>query len=189
VSEPVITVEPLTPGRWPDLETVFGPIGGVDGCWCMWFRQTANQYREGRGATNKAAFREIVERGDVPGLLAYVDGEPAAWCAIQPRDAYPRLDRSRITKSPDGAETWAAVCFVTRKEFRGQGLTARLLDAAVEHARANDAALIEGFPVEANKRVDAGTGFHGFASTFAGCGFKEVERRSTTLPYMRRRID
>jgi GNAT superfamily N-acetyltransferase len=188
VKGPAIAVHPLTPERWPDFETVMGTNGGVDGCWCMWFRQTSAEYSAGRGKPNLEAMRTIAKEGPPPGLIAYVDGEPAAWCALSPRGDLKRLQRSRITKSLDGADAWAVVCFVTRPEFRGQGLTARLLDAAVEYAKANGAALVEGFPVDAESRVSAGTGYHGFASTFAAAGFDEVARRNPTRPYMRRTI-
>lgn len=183
-----IDIQPLTPDRWSDLEQVFGPKGATDGCWCMWFRQTTEEYRSGRGEPNRSAFRAIVEGGAVPGLVAYVDGEPAAWCAVQPRGELKRLERSRITKSPDGAEAWAVVCFVTRREFRGRGLNGRLLAAAVEWAHGQGATLLEGFPVDPDGRVDPATGYHGFASTFAEAGFEEVVRRSRGRPYMRRRI-
>jgi len=189
VTSPAITVEPLTPARWPDFEAVMGENGGTDGCWCMWFRQTSAEYSAGRGRPNRGSMRAIVEAGGRPGLLAYVDGVPAAWCALSPRSDLKRLERSRLTKSVDGAEAWAAVCFVTRPDFRGQGLTAALLDAATEYAREHGATLIEGFPVEARGRVSAGTGFHGFASTFLAAGFTEVARRSATRPYMRRAIE
>lgn len=154
----------------------------------MWFRQTAKQYGEGSGAKNREAFEAIVKRGDVPGLLAYVDGAPAAWCAVQPREELPRLDHSRITRSPDGAPAWAVVCFVTRNGYRGQGLTQKLLDAAVSYASEHRATLVEGFPVDAPGRTNAGTGFHGFASTFRACGFEEVAHPTATRAYMRRAI-
>lgn len=187
---PSVTVEPVTPERWPDLEEVFGRSGAVDGCWCMWFRQTSEQYRAGRGEANRSVLREIVERGEVPGLLAYIDGAPAAWCAVQPREAYPRLARSRVTKPLDDVPAWAVVCFFTKREFRGLGLQPLLLEAAVEHARRSGATLVEGYPFDpGGRRTDPGSGFHGFASTFAACGFDEVARRSKARPIMRRSLE
>jgi GNAT superfamily N-acetyltransferase len=183
-----IAVRPLTPERWEDLETVFGASGGTDGCWCMWFRQTSDEYRAGRGEANRSAFEAIVRAGTVPGLLAYVDGQPAAWCAVQPREHLKRLSRSRVTKSPDGAGAWAIVCFVTRPEFRGRGLNRALVDAAVAFAAEHSATLVEAFPVDAAGRVAAASGYHGFASTFREAGFEEVARRTANRPYMRRRI-
>ena len=39
-------------------------------------------------------------------------------------------------------------CFVVRREHRREGLNARLLDAAVEHARKHGARLIEAYPID-----------------------------------------
>lgn len=184
---PNVTVEPLTPERWADLEEVLGRSGAVDGCWCMWFRQTSDEYRSGRGDANRQALRAIVERGDLPGIIAYIDGTPAAWCAVQPREAYPRIARSRVTRPVDESPAWAVVCFFTKRDFRGLGLQPLLLEAAVEHARRNGATLIEGYAFDpGTQRTDPGNGFHGFASTFAACGFEEVARRSKARPIMRR---
>ena len=183
-----VTIHPLTPDRWPDLEAVFRDGGDANSCWCMWFRQTSDEYRAGSGEANRKAFEAIVSRGDVPGLLAYVDGEPAAWCAVQPREELKRLARSRITRSPDGAPAWAVVCFVTRKGYRGQGLTQRLLEAAVDYATEQGATLVEGFPVDSSGKVSAGSGFHGFAKMFRACGFEEFAHPSPTRAYMRRTV-
>jgi hypothetical protein len=51
------------------------------------------------------------------GLVAYLDGEPAGWCAVEPRTAYVRLGRvpwagRAEDKTDDGI--WAVTCFVTR---------------------------------------------------------------------------
>ena len=49
--------------------------GAVGGCWCMYWR-IGRTYREKPREENKTAFREIVERGPPPGLLAF-DGDLA----------------------------------------------------------------------------------------------------------------
>ncbi len=186
-NDPTVEVHPLTSERWPDLEAVFGPNGATSGCWCIWFRQTNAGYERDRGEPNRQALRAIVESGAVPGLLAYVDGVPAAWVAVEPRDRYPRLARSRVTKPVDEQEAWAIPCFLTHRGFRGLGLQARLLEAAAAWAAGHGARLLEGYPVEPPRdRVDDAAGFHGFASTFAACGFEEVARRTPTRPIMRR---
>ena len=187
MSQPAgIEVHPLTPDRWPDLEAVFGQRGASGGCWCMWWRQTSEEYRAGRGEPNRQAFRGIVESGRVPGLLAYVDGEPAGWCAVAPREEYPRVQRSRTVHPVDDQPAWAVVCFFTRRKYRSRGLGKVLLKAAVDHAVANGARIVEGFPVDpAGERVGAGDGFYGFVSTFRAAGFEEVARRKEGRPIMR----
>ena len=56
-----ITVHPLTPDRWLDLEAVFGPSGASSGCWCMWWR-IGREYRERTGDQKKSSFKRIVRK-------------------------------------------------------------------------------------------------------------------------------
>ena len=36
------------------------------------------------------------DAADTSGLVAYVDGEPAGWVAVEPRTEYPKLRTSRV---------------------------------------------------------------------------------------------
>ena len=87
---------PVTKGRWEDFEKFFGKHGACGGCWCMWWRLTRKEYDQQKGAGNKRAMKNIIQSGDVPGILAYIDNEPVAWCSVAPRDKFPSLDRSRV---------------------------------------------------------------------------------------------
>jgi len=106
-----VAIHPLTPARWNDLVRLFGPRGAVEGCWCMWPRLVASEYRRRRGAPNRRAFHRLVESGHPPGVLAYVDGEPAGWCAIAPRHRLARLERSRVMAAVDDKPVWSVTCF------------------------------------------------------------------------------
>jgi hypothetical protein len=75
-----LTTRPLTPDLWPALEDLFGENGAVGGCWCMYWR-IGSAIRKNSGAENKAVFREIVERGPAPGLLAFDGNIAAGWCS------------------------------------------------------------------------------------------------------------
>lgn len=183
---PTVTIEPLTPERWPDLETLFGPRGACAGCWEMWWRVPRSQFGRQQGEGNKAAFREIVLAGEIPGLLVYVDGVPAGWCAVQPREAFPGLARSRILKPVDDTPVWAVTCFFIARAHRRKGLTVRLLEAAIAHARARGARVVEGYPVAASSEgMPDAFAWHGTVAAFARAGFVEVARRSPTRPIMR----
>jgi GNAT superfamily N-acetyltransferase len=64
-----------------------------------------------------------------------------------------------------------------RKEFRGQGLAARLLDAAVDHARTHGARVVEGYPVDTSAgKTSSNDLYHGALSSFVDAGFVEVAR-------------
>src|SRR3989304_3883173 len=100
-SLPDVEFHPLTPNRWSDLETLFGPRGAIGGCWCMWWRLKRSDWERLRGSGNKRALKKIVASGAEPGLLAYADGQPIGWCAIAPHEEYPVLDRSPTLEPVD----------------------------------------------------------------------------------------
>jgi GNAT superfamily N-acetyltransferase len=180
------TIHPLTPSRWADLVTLFGEKGACGGCWCMWWRLKRSEFNQNKGDGNRQAFQGIVEAGEVPGLLAYAGDQPAGWCALAPREAYPALERSRILKRVDDQPVWSVTCFFVARSYRRRGLTVLLLQAAVEYARSRGAAILEGYP------EDPGEGnqpppfvFTGLASAFIKAGFVEAARRSAKRPIMR----
>jgi len=181
---------PVTPSRWPALEELFGPRGACAGCWCMYWRLARAQFDKQKGAGNKRALKRIVEKGPPPGLLAYAGGRPVAWCALAPRSAYPVLERSRVLKPVDDEPVWSVVCFFVAKDFRGRGVTAKLLDAAAAYARKCGAKILEGYPVEPKRGARWADPFvyTGHASAFRRAGFREVARRSPTRPLVRRTL-
>lgn len=177
---------PLTPELWSDLEQLFGARGACGGCWCMWWRLSAGEFEAGKGEANRKAFREIVRSGSAPGVLAFVDGRPAGWCAVAPRSELPRLERSRILKPVDPTPVWSITCFFVARAFRRRGLSVELLRAAVRFAGDRGASIVEGYPVEPREGDMPDTfAWHGTASAFRQAGFREVARRSATRPIMR----
>ncbi len=179
-----------TPERWADVESLFGPRGACAGCWCQWPRLRGAEFSRGKGESNRRALKRQVSGGSEPGIIAYVDGAPAAWCAIAPRESYPRIANSRLfADHAADARTWSVVCFFVAREHRGRGLTVQLLDAAAAHAKRNGARWLEGYPVDSGtKRAADAFVWTGLASAFAAAGFTEVARPSPTRPLMRRTL-
>ena len=132
-------IETLTPERWDHLVTVLGR-SGMSGCWCMYWalpnqRLWGESAKGGAKARNKAAFRDLVDAGPPPGLLAYEADEPIGWCRVMPRDRLPSLANSRYFKTDLDIEgVWSLPCFVVRPKHRGRGLTAVLTKAAIAFA-------------------------------------------------------
>lgn len=177
---------PVTPDRWEDFETLFGPRGACGGCWCMWWRLRRSTYDAQKGEGNRLVMKAIIESGEIPGLLAYDSGEPVGWCSVAPRETFPVLGRSRILKPVDDRPVWSVVCFFIGKEHRRQGLSVGLLQAAVDYAQENGAEIIEGYPVEPKDGSSPDVfAFTGVARAFRLAGFVEVLRRSPTRPIMR----
>jgi GNAT superfamily N-acetyltransferase len=177
---------PVTPERWKDFKTLFGERGACGGCWCMWWRLKRSEFEKQKGEGNKKAMKKIIHSGEVPGLLAYADGQPIAWCSVAPREAFSALERSRILKRVDDEPVWSIVCFFVAKPFRRKGMTVKLLQSAVTYSKKQGARIVEGYPVEPKKGKTADVfAYTGLASAFRKAGFKEVARRSETRPIMR----
>jgi GNAT superfamily N-acetyltransferase len=180
---------PLTPATWADLEGLFGLPGGsmVRGCWCMYYRKTGQvSVSAAAGVTNKEQLCSLVDAGVVPGLVGYVDGQPAGWVSLGPREEYLKLRRSSVMKPVDDAEVWSIVCFYVAKPWRGQGVQHRLLAAALDHARECGVRLLEAYPVDKPERSHDDFMFFGSRSLYEKAGFREVVRRSPTRVVMRR---
>jgi len=180
---------PLTPGSWPDLEQLFGLPGGsiVRGCWCMHYRKTG-QGSGSAGAGSKLALCDLVNRGVVPGLIGYLDGSPAGWISLGPREEYLRLLRSPIMKPVDDIKVWSVVCSFVARPYRGQGLQHQMLAAAIGFARDNGARVLEAYPVDKAGRSHDDFMFFGSRSLYERAGFREVVRRSPTRVVMRRAL-
>ena len=184
-----ISIYPLTPDRWPDFEKLFGLRGACGGCWCMFWKLRGKAFDEHKGDSARQMQRSQVEGGTIPGLLAYQQGEPIGWIAVEPRSAYPKLAHSRILKPVDDAEAWSAPCFFVARQARRQGVTLALLHGAIEYVRQRGGTVLEGYPVDQQEELPAAFGYTGFASVFQAAGFREVARRSEKRPIFRFRIE
>jgi GNAT superfamily N-acetyltransferase len=182
---PSTTVHDCTPDRWDDVVAVFEGPGDPGRCWCQWFYRGAQADRV-HADVNRAALHEQVAGERPPGVLGYVDSAPLGWCAVAPRSTYTRLARSQVLESTpaeafDDPAIWSVTCFVVRREARREGLSAALLDGAVDLARRGGAAVVEGYPVDvearnavARNRPSAASLYHGTLGTFLRAGFEVV---------------
>ncbi len=185
VREARIEFFPLTPDRWDDLTKLFGSKGACGGCWCMHWRLSSGTFDAEKGEGNRRAFQRLVRKGPPPGLLAYVDGNPVGWCAVAPREEFPRLNRSRILAPVDNAAVWSIPCFFIEPAHRRSGLSVLLLRAACEFASSHGAAILEGYPVDPKSSYPDTFAFVGLSSAFRKAGFREVAKRSESRPIMR----
>lgn len=178
--------KPVTMKEWDDLQQLFGKNGASNGCWCMWWRIKRSEFEKQQGEGNRRALKKIIETGEVPGILAYIENRPVGWCSIAPREHFPVLDRSRTLKRVDSEPVWSIVCFFIEKPFRGRGLTLRLIKGAVEYAKSRGAKIVEAYPLNAEKTKDPTVeGYTGFVTTFQKAGFREIIRRSERRSLMR----
>jgi GNAT superfamily N-acetyltransferase len=177
---------PVTKENWRDFEILFGDKGACAGCWCMYWRVKSSLWEKQKGKPNKRAMKKIIYSGNIPGIIAYHRSEPVGWCSVAPREEFSRLDNSRILKPVDEKPVWSVVCFFIHKNFRKQGLSTALLNAAKKYVKSNGGKILEGYPVEPklDKMPDA-FAWTGISDAFETAGFKEIARRSETRPIMR----
>ena len=110
----------------------------------------------------------------------------AASPRLEIRPATP--ERSRLLAPVDDSPVWSIVCFFVRRDWRGRGLTVRLLREAARLAAQGGARILEGYPTDSRKRSADAFVWTGVAKTFERAGFHEVARRSASRPIMRRAL-
>jgi GNAT superfamily N-acetyltransferase len=194
-----ITIVPANEASWEDLQAVLGTRGDPHRCQCQRYKMQPGE-SWARVGPEELAFRlrTQAECGNpksqtTSGLVAYLDGEPVGWCAVEPRTAYPRLLlKTRVpwtNRAEDKADesVWAVTCFVTRAGFRRRGISRALARAAVDFARERGARALEGYPMITvpGQEVTWGELHVGSSSVFAAAGFAEVSHPTLRRVVMR----
>jgi GNAT superfamily N-acetyltransferase len=197
MTDGTISAVPANQASWDDLQTVLGTRGDASMCQCQWFKIAPAQWRAIPAGERAERLREQTGCGHpgaaaTSGLVAYLDGEPVGWCAVEPRSVYVHLLGSRIVWSgrhedPADESVWAVTCFVTRTGFRRRGVSRVLAAAAVDFARQRGARAIEGYPMitRPGQQVTWGELNVGSRSIFADAGFTEVTRPTRRRVVMR----
>ena len=177
-----IVITPAIAERFEDAEHALSGGGDGHSCQCQWWMMTNADWQKTSQPQRTEMLHAEMAQKLAPALIAYVDGQAAGWVRVGPRTAQIRLARTRefnehLQHPFDDPSVWAVSCFVVRKEFRGQGLTTRLLTAAVDYARAHGARTIEGYPIDTSAQKKAPNElFRGLLTVFTSAGFEEVAR-------------
>lgn len=195
-SAPAISVLAANEASCEDLQTIFGRRGAGAGCQCQRYKLRPRE-SFGNFPVEERAHRlrsqtdcGHPESDTTSGLIAYLEGEPAGWCAVEPRSAYEGLLRVyRVPwegRSEDKSDdrVWAVTCFFTRAGFRKRGVGRALAQAAVNFAQERGAGAIEGYPIT-TKDVILQELHVGTERMFAEAGFREVSRPTARRLVMR----
>jgi GNAT superfamily N-acetyltransferase len=196
-ADTAITVVPANEASWDDLRAIFGSRGEPARCQCQWFKTRASEFRAIPVDARAEALREQTGCDDpaapsTSGLVAYLDGEPAGWCAVEPRVGYERLAHARLPwagRQEDKADAgvWAVTCFVTRVGYRRRGVSRALAAACVDFARERGARAIEAYPLITREGQEFSWGelYVGSRRVFADAGFAEVSHPTPRRVVMR----
>ena len=97
-----ITIVPANEASWEDLRAIFGNRGYAAYCHCQknkmrsWAEWSTLQVAGRMGRLRADTRCGYPSARATSGLVAYLDGEPVGWCALEPRTAYPRLLRTSV---------------------------------------------------------------------------------------------
>jgi GNAT superfamily N-acetyltransferase len=163
-----VTIVPASEASCGDLQAVLGTRGYAASCQCQRFKIRGRDWdlewtKPGPAPTSfpveERAHRLRTqtqcghpESDTTSGLVAYLEGEPVGWCAIEPRTAYIRLRGKPLVwagRAEDKSDesVWAVTCFITRAGYRRLGVSRALARAAVDFARQRGARALEGYPM------------------------------------------
>ena len=139
---------------------------------------------------NQRRFSNMAVASTSPmGVLASVADHPIGWCACGPRSRYtaatdPGNELMRRRSPLEDGSVWLLPCLLVDKAHRGRGVTGSLVGAAVELARREGAAALEGWPLAASQGR-SGDDFVGREQTFARAGFHCIDRPAPGRVIMR----
>ena len=191
-----LTIAAANEASWADLQAVFGTADYPGRCYCQRYK-TEGWHWALSDVVRRDRLREQTNCGDpdagtTTGLVAYLDGEPVGWAAVDRRADYPRLQRSPTIwrgRQEDKADdsVWAVTCLVVRKGYRKRGITYALAAATVGYARSRGARALEAYPmiVPPGKEITWGDLHVGARQVFADAGFTEVSHPSVRRVVMR----
>jgi GNAT superfamily N-acetyltransferase len=107
------------------------------------------------------------------------------WVRIGPREAFERLERSRMLRRPDDKPVWSVVCFYVDPRAKRAGVARTLLAAAERHAAVHGAQIVEGYPVgPKHVNIDAYTGY---LPMFMEAGYRKI-RTAGRRTLVRKRV-
>lgn len=149
----------------------------------MWWRvpRGGKLWAEMKGMKNRAAFRKLLENGDVHAVLAFCGEKPVGWCSFGPRRAYPRLERVKAFRRKWSQDTWSILCFYIPTAWRGRGVAERLLKEATTTAFQLGAREVEGYPVmppEPPASIPGTFAWTGVPAMFDSAGYHETPGQS-----------
>jgi GNAT superfamily N-acetyltransferase len=192
-----LTIVPANEASWDDLVAIFGTADYSGRCHCQRLKVAGWIWRDSTQEQRTTLLRAQTACGDpdaasTSGLVAYLDGEPVGWVAVEPRTAYPKLRTSRVPwagrrEDKEDDDVWAVTCFVVRKGYRGRGLTYPLAQATIDFARDRGARALEAYPMitQPGKEITWGELNVGARQVFEDAGFEEVSHPTPRRVVMR----
>jgi len=143
----------ITTETWPDFERMFAKHRGCQGgCWCAFHICSSGEFNRLDREGHKMRHKDAVEQGLTSGVICYLNESPVGWCQFGPAFSFEHNNRSRAYQAlaPELAviPDWRITCVFVDKDYRGLGLSRKVLAEAVAAIKRLGGGMTEAFPME-----------------------------------------
>lgn len=154
MSHAEVEIHRLDPSREADFLRFFDTEAFCDNpdwasCYCQCYYEDHSRviWKERTAIQNRQRACERIAEREMRGCLAYAGQEVVGWCNAAPWYLMHALDEEPVEEA---SKIGVIVCFLVALQWRGQGVAARLLEAACQSLKEEGVKYIE-----ANPRPDA----------------------------------
>lgn len=177
-----MVIEVRAAKHFADVKTMVGPKRpDANVCWCLSYRIPSKENQSLAGPERGERVKRLLRQKIPPGVLAYEGDEVVGWAAVHPRSDT-SFARNRRIPHLDDLPVWSLWCVRVRPGFRGQGISHRLVEGAVQFAKDRDAPAVEAYPVDnGGAKVDLTMAYVGTRSLFEKAGFSKVSDTDSVL--------
>lgn len=181
-------VRPLEAATWDAFADMAERHNGVfGGCWCTWFH-TMSSEKERTYDANRSLKRRLVDEGRAHAALVFDGDEAVAWAEYGSPAELPNIyHRKQYDLELDVLPDYRITCIFVDKRHRRRGLSAVVLQGAVDLIATAGGGVVEGYPHDtggAKKSVL----YNGSRTLFEQAGFAFVRPKGPGNCVMRRRV-
>lgn len=181
-------VKPLAADTWDGFAAMVERHNGVfGGCWCTYFH-TMNAEKERTYDANRSLKRRLVEEGRAHAALAYDGDEAVAWCEYGSPAELPNIYHLKQYEAElDLLPDYRITCIFVDKRHRRGGLSAVVLQGALDLIAAAGGGVVEGYPHD-NDGKRKSVLYNGSRTLFERAGFDFIRAKGMGNCVMRRTV-
>ena len=157
-------------------------------CYCMETHRAESDEEAAMrtAADNRRDMSASIQHGKVTALLAFAGDQPVGWCNYGETTQLAGVMRRFKLEAAGQEGVGSVACFVIAAPYRGHGMAAKLLDAAIERLRARGMRTIEAYPSRGGDDSPQ-SNYRGPLSMYVRAGF-EPYRELDKYVVMRKRL-
>ncbi len=181
-------VRPLDADTWDGFAAMVERHNGVfGGCWCTYFH-TMNAEKERTYDANRSLKRRLVDEGRAHAALVYDGDETVAWCEYGSPAELPNIyHRKQYEAELDVLPDYRITCIFVAKGHRRGGLSAVVLQGALDLIAEAGGGVVEGYPHDAGGKRKSVL-YNGTRTLFERAGFEFVRSKGPGNTVMRRTV-